>query len=121
MRLHPHVVDVPGVISTEAFAPCPASWYCIGRVRDLDKSPMVFSLPENRMFAAYRTSTGESAVLAGRCSHLGADLSRGKVSGQNLCCPLHGWEYNPKGVCVRIPATTTIPAFAKQASFPTEE
>jgi hypothetical protein len=43
------------------------------------------------------------------------------VSGENLCCPLHGWEYNRDGACVRIPASTAIPAFAKQASFPTEE
>jgi nitrite reductase/ring-hydroxylating ferredoxin subunit len=103
------------------FAACPDSWYCIGRVRDLKRGPMPFSLAEHRLFAAYRTSTGQSAVLAGRCSHLGADLSNGKISGQNLCCPLHGWEYNPQGACVRIPAATTIPDFAKQTNFPTEE
>lgn len=103
------------------FASCPDSWYCIGSIRNLEKGPLAFSLAENRLFAAYRTSSGQPVVLAGRCSHLGADLSRGRVCGENLCCPLHGWEYNQHGTCVRIPASTMIPAFAKQASFPTEE
>jgi 3-ketosteroid 9alpha-monooxygenase subunit A len=107
--------------SNGAFASCPDSWYCIGSVRDLERGPVSFSLPDNRLFAAFRTSTGQSAVLAGRCSHLGADLSRGKVSGENLCCPLHGWEYDADGVCARIPAATTIPPFARQTKFPTEE
>jgi nitrite reductase/ring-hydroxylating ferredoxin subunit len=113
---------VSASLKTESdFALYPDSWYCIGSIRDLAKGPMGFFLPENRLFVAYRTSSGQSAVLSGRCSHLGADLSKGSVSQQNLCCPLHGWEYNPKGECVRIPASATIPAFAKQASFPVEE
>jgi nitrite reductase/ring-hydroxylating ferredoxin subunit len=114
-------VDEQCTKSNGTFGSCPDSWYCIGNVRDLETGPLAFSLPENRLFAAYRTSTGQPTVLAGRCSHLGADLSKGRVSGENLCCPLHGWEYNPHGTCVRIPTSARIPAFAKQASFPTEE
>jgi len=59
--------------------------------------------------------------LSGRCSHLGAYLKNGTVSGERLVCPLHGWEYGPDGVCGKIPATETIPAFARQSSYPVEE
>lgn len=38
------------------------------------------------------------------CVHRGAKLSLGKVSGERLVCPYHGWEYEPGGQCVRFPA-----------------
>lgn len=33
------------------------------------------------------------SVLYGRCLHRGALLSDGHVSGDNLLCGLHGWDY----------------------------
>jgi len=33
------------------------------------------------------------SVLYGRCAHRGALMSDGYVSGQNLICGLHGWDY----------------------------
>ena len=33
------------------------------------------------------------SVLYGRCAHRGALMSDGFVSGQNLICGLHGWDY----------------------------
>jgi phenylpropionate dioxygenase-like ring-hydroxylating dioxygenase large terminal subunit len=53
---------------------------------------------------------GESGLHAWRdlCIHRGAKLSLGRVSEFNgadcVACPYHGWEYNPLGECVRIPA-----------------
>ena len=42
------------------------------------------------------------------CIHRGAKLSLGRImqsdKGVCLACPYHGWEYNPSGECVRIPA-----------------
>jgi hypothetical protein len=43
------------------------------------------------------------------------------VNGERLVCPLHGWEYGPDGSCEKIPAAATIPAFARQSSYPVEE
>lgn len=33
------------------------------------------------------------SVLYGRCLHRGAKMSDGHVSGENLVCGLHGWDY----------------------------
>ncbi|MBK8033302.1 MAG: aromatic ring-hydroxylating dioxygenase subunit alpha [Chloroflexi bacterium] len=38
------------------------------------------------------------------CIHRGAKLSLGKVEGERLICPYHGWVYNEEGKCVLIPA-----------------
>ena len=35
----------------------------------------------------------EHSVLYGRCLHRGALLADGSVSGDNLLCGLHGWDY----------------------------
>jgi len=38
------------------------------------------------------------------CVHRGTQLSLGKVEGNRLQCPYHGWTYNEAGRCVHIPA-----------------
>lgn len=49
---------------------------------------------------------GEKGVHAwpDLCLHRGARLSIGKVQGNCLCCPYHGWVYSEEGRCVKIPA-----------------
>jgi phenylpropionate dioxygenase-like ring-hydroxylating dioxygenase large terminal subunit len=38
------------------------------------------------------------------CVHRGTRLSLGRVCGETLECPYHGWTYGPDGRCVAIPA-----------------
>ena len=38
------------------------------------------------------------------CLHRGTRLSLGKVEGETLICPYHGWTYNEEGQCIRFPA-----------------
>ena len=38
------------------------------------------------------------------CVHRGTRLSLGKVKGETLQCPYHGWVYNTAGRCIHIPA-----------------
>ena len=35
----------------------------------------------------------EVSVLYGRCLHRGALMSDGHVSGTNIICGVHGWDY----------------------------
>ncbi len=41
----------------------------------------------------YGESEEEISVLYGRCAHRGALLSDGSVSGKNLICGVHGWDF----------------------------
>jgi phenylpropionate dioxygenase-like ring-hydroxylating dioxygenase large terminal subunit len=72
-------------------------------------------------FVAFRDAAGRAATLNARCSHMGADLSRGTVTGGRLRCPLHAWEYGVDGRCVRIPVSDHVPPFACQPTYPTSE
>ena len=102
------------------FASAPASWYYVGSVEEITRTPQRFELPDSQTFVAFRTGDGGIAVIGARCSHMGADLSRGCVKGGRLVCPLHGWEYAGDGKCARIPASPEIPSFAHQPAFPVE-
>jgi phenylpropionate dioxygenase-like ring-hydroxylating dioxygenase large terminal subunit len=108
-------------IRQRRFASAPASWFYVGSIAELAAGPVRFDLPEGRSYVAFRGAAGRVVVLDARCSHMGADLARGCVKDGRLACPLHGWEYADDGRCGRIPASTDIPPFARQQSFPVEE
>ena len=56
------------------------------------------------MMPAFRTRSGEATVLDAYCAHLGAHLAEGgRVVGEAIRCPFHGWHYDRTGSCVKIP------------------
>lgn len=66
---------------------------------------------------AYRGESGRVAILDAHCPHLGANLAsgEGRVLGDNIACPFHGWTFNPDGRCTDIPYATKIPDKAVNA------
>ena len=56
-------------------------------------------------FAVFRSEGGEVIILDAYCPHLGANLAvGGKVRGDCLECPFHGWVFDGHaGKCVSIP------------------
>lgn len=51
----------------------------------------------------WRTA-GEVMAWQDLCIHRGSRLSKGRVVGDCLVCPYHGWTYDRSGRCVHIPA-----------------
>jgi 3-ketosteroid 9alpha-monooxygenase subunit A len=52
----------------------------------------------------YRTESGTACIASARCPHLGAHMGHGgKVLGEVISCPFHGWEYGVDGKNCRIP------------------
>ncbi len=70
-----------------------------------------------RDLVAYRGESGQAAILDAHCPHLGAHLGsgEGRVVGDNIACPFHGWTFAPNGECVDIPYAKTIPDQAVNA------
>jgi 3-ketosteroid 9alpha-monooxygenase subunit A len=65
----------------------------------------------------YRGSSGTVAVLDAHCPHLGAHLASdgGRLIGDNIACPFHGWTFDASGRCVDIPYANKIPERAVSA------
>lgn len=58
---------------------------------------------------AYRNESGELHVLQAHCPHPGAHLGHGgKVVGDCLGCPFHGWRCGPDGTSRRSPNSKPI-------------
>jgi nitrite reductase/ring-hydroxylating ferredoxin subunit len=108
------------LVERDRFPAWPASWYLFCQARDLRRGPFSQEML-GRKLVAFRTASGRLAVLEASCSHLGADLGRGRVVGEAIQCPFHGWEYGIDGRCMRVPVQDSIPTFACQAAYPTVE
>src|SRR5687768_6365147 len=96
------------------FPRVPQGWFYLCAARELGRGPMGLEIG-GRKYVGFRDARGAAAVMDARCSHMGADLARGCVRGGIIHCPLHDWQYDGTGRCVRIPAADAIPPFARQA------
>jgi nitrite reductase/ring-hydroxylating ferredoxin subunit len=67
-------------------------------------------------------ASGSAAVFDAHCPHLGADLGRGgRVEGESLRCPFHGWAFDVSGACVEVPYARRIPPGARLRAWPVAE
>ncbi len=77
-------------------------WLPIALASSLDSKPRQYRLL-GETIVAYRADDGPVA-FQDRCVHRGAALSNGWLTGGNLTCPYHGWQYDRSGACVFIPS-----------------
>ena len=74
-----------------------------------------------RPVVLYRAADGGVVALDDRCPHRWAPLSLGKVIGDNIACPYHGFRFGPDGRCVHIPTQSVVPTVARVHSYPVRE
>jgi nitrite reductase/ring-hydroxylating ferredoxin subunit len=110
--------------SEEVCAALRRCWQPVARVQDLAEGPQRAVLLGEAL-AVFLTESGAPAVVADRCAHRGASLSMGKVAGESVQCPYHGWEWaGQDGACTRIPSLADqrqIPPGARIRAFPARE
>lgn len=52
----------------------------------------------------YRGASGKPVVMELRCAHRNVALDYGRVEGDSIRCPYHGWLYDHSGQCTAMPA-----------------
>ena len=77
-------------------------WYPVMPLENLKSGPQRFELL-GQALALFVDSAGRPAALEDRCCHRSARLSLGRVCGDALACPYHGWQYERGGQCVLVP------------------
>jgi phenylpropionate dioxygenase-like ring-hydroxylating dioxygenase large terminal subunit len=90
--------------------PLPNGWFAVAWSRDLVAGDVrrVHYFEEDLVL--FRTRSGAAKVLDGHCPHLGAHLAEGgRVIGEAIRCPFHGWQFDGHGRCVEIPYCKRIP------------
>lgn len=102
--------------------PIPNGWFAIAWSRDLDAGGVKRIRYFNEELALFRTRSGEPKVLDAYCPHLGAHLAEGgRVIGETIRCPFHGWQFDGAGRCTHIPYCDRIPPRAQVRSWPVVE
>ncbi|MGK5543937.1 Rieske 2Fe-2S domain-containing protein [Streptomyces sp. URMC 127] len=52
----------------------------------------------------WRDLDGNLVCQGARCPHKGANLADGRMKGDSVECPYHGFRYGPDGACKAVPA-----------------
>jgi phenylpropionate dioxygenase-like ring-hydroxylating dioxygenase large terminal subunit len=86
-------------------------WHPVALSEAVADAPLAVELLDCNL-VLWRDGAGAVQAWADKCPHRGARLSIGKVCAGRLECPYHGWQFEPNGHCVHVPA---LPDFVPPA------
>lgn len=75
-------------------------------------------------FVLWRDRAGQVHCAHNTCPHRGGSLADGKIVGDCIQCPYHGWKFDGQGTCQRIPSLgplERLPARARVDAYPVDE
>jgi phenylpropionate dioxygenase-like ring-hydroxylating dioxygenase large terminal subunit len=86
------------------FPAVPDGWFSVAASADVPVGEVVALHYLERELVAFRGEDGVARVFDAHCPHLGAHLGvGGKVRGNQLVCPFHGWCFNGDGTVAEVP------------------
>jgi vanillate O-demethylase monooxygenase subunit len=100
-----------------------ACWHPVGYAGEFGDGPRRVRLLGEEI-VVWRDGAGAPHALRDLCIHRGTALSLGRVVGDRIMCPYHGWQYDPDGVCKLIPQLedpTRIPPKARVEAYRAQE
>lgn len=104
------------------FSGFPTGWYAVARGDELPPETVRGVRYFGEDIALFRTADGTVHATGAYCPHLGAYLPEGgKVDGDRLRCPFHGFEFDGAGACVKNAYGTKPPPKARLRVWRTRE
>ncbi len=101
------------IIASEVEDRYARGWHVIGSQHDFSTKPKMIECFGTRI-AVWRGAEDNTVhAINAYCPHMGADLSKGCVHGNDIVCPFHAWSWNGDGECTDIPYANKIPDKAK--------
>ena len=95
--------------------PMPFGWFAVAYSSELDVGDVRPLFVFGQHVVLFRTEDGEAHLATAFCPHLGAHLGHGgRVEGNELVCPFHGWRFDGAGNCVAVPYAKSMPRRARQ-------
>jgi len=96
-------------------------WHCLGVAESFrDGKPHRVDGFGGKL-VVWADSSGGLNVLDGYCRHMGGDLTRGTVKGDEIACPFHDWRWGGDGRCKAIPYARRVPLRARTRCYPAVE
>jgi 5,5'-dehydrodivanillate O-demethylase oxygenase subunit len=78
-------------------------WHPVGCSEFVTKKPQRVKVLGEEL-VLYRGESGKPVLMQLRCAHRSLALDYGRVEGDSLRCPYHGWLYDKTGQCIAQPA-----------------
>ena len=100
------------------------AWYAVGLSADFEVEKLERRVLCEKVLVLWRTTEGEVVAHDDRCCHKRMPISAGRfLEGGVVECPYHGFCFDSKGACVRIPSLPDgpIPKRARLISFEVRE
>ena len=97
------------------------TWFPVCLSSDIKTNEVVGRPFLDGKVVVFRGEDGVARVMSAYCPHMGADLSIGKVVGNNIQCAFHMWEMNTDGYCEKTGIGDPAPNNACIYVFPTKE
>lgn len=69
----------------------------------------------------YRQADGQPVALDDRCPHRWAPLSDGRIQGDHIICPLHGFAFCPSGQLADTGGKPPQPGVGTARAYPARE
>jgi nitrite reductase/ring-hydroxylating ferredoxin subunit len=102
--------------------PFPSSWYVVDESQKLKPGEIKELQFCGQAAVIYRTHSGKAVLAEAFCPHMGAHLAHGgKLVGEDLQCPFHGFCFDPTGTCVKTGYGTKPPPQARLKTWPVHE
>lgn len=103
----------------------PNHWYAILESSEVKVGKPVGVTRMGEKLVLWRAAQSLVTCMADLCPHRGVALSIGKLMGDCVECPFHGFQFDPSGRCALIPANgkNSMPPKALQVKrvYPTRE
>jgi nitrite reductase (NADH) small subunit len=80
------------------------SWTAVGNIDDFPLDQIKEVLVAGGVMAVVRTASGVHA-FDNNCAHMGVALSRGRIEGDTVICPMHNWAYDLRSSRIIYPPT----------------
>ena len=110
------------VVDEQPFRVLPRGWFVVRFANQLEAGDVVPLDYFDARTVLFRTESGQIAVLDAYCPHLGADIGDGgRVSGECIECPFHGWRFATDGSCAHIPRGKVAEGRARLRRWPAVE
>ncbi len=72
-----------------------STWIDAGPVRGLKRRPLT-EIKAGKARIALIYKDGEFSAVSGECNHEKGPLGKGRMEGDYVVCPWHGWKYHRK-------------------------
>ena len=96
-------------------------WHCLGIAETFRTGgPHAVSAFGTKL-VVFADAAGQLHVLDAFCRHMGGDLTKGTVKGDQVACPFHDWRWGGDGRCAKIPYARRVPPTARTRSWLTLE